>query len=215
MVHKLDKFIKQWDFDGVMKRRANPESASREESDNALSADARAFSKKLTPLVAEYVNRLDSVTMARAAAAALNEQLANRDDPQSALARALNRGMAKREELKREEGGSLSAEQAARRLGMSKTAVIDRYRKGVLLGWRESRQKAIRFPVWQFGDDKTVLRGLEEVLRVLNAVDSLDDWGRIGFFLSPRASRGGKRPLDLLREGRIEEVRQMAAADVE
>jgi hypothetical protein len=50
------------------------------------------------------------------------------------------------------EGGSLSAEEAARELGIPKAAILARYRKGTLIGWNDERQDAARSPVWQFKD---------------------------------------------------------------
>ena len=44
----------------------------------------------------------------------------------------------------------MSSEEAARLIGISKTALIKRYQNGKLLGWRGERQGVIHFPVWQF-----------------------------------------------------------------
>jgi hypothetical protein len=82
---------------------------------------------------------------------------------------------------------------------------LKRYQKGQIIAWRQERQNAARFPVWQFKDHK-VLDGLEEVLKVLNAGSRLDDFGRMLFFLSNRGFLGGKRPLDCLRAGEINKV---------
>ena len=124
------------------------------------------------------------------------------------LANAIARGITARQKLVREEGGSLSAEEAAERLGISKPAILKRYQKGQLLAWREERQNAVRFPVWQFTEDK-VLPGIEEVLQVLNA-SPLDDFGKLLFFLSTFGFIGGKRPLDCLREGKVSQALQAA-----
>jgi hypothetical protein len=121
------------------------------------------------------------------------------------LANAVARGITARQKLIAAEGGSLSAEEAARELGLSKTAILKRYQKGQIIAWRQERQNAARFPVWQF-KDHTVLDGLEEVLKVLNAGSRLDDFGRMLFFLSNRGFLGGKRPLDCLRAGEINKV---------
>jgi len=121
------------------------------------------------------------------------------------LANAVARGITARQKLIAAEGGSLSAEEAARELGLSKTAILKRYQKGQIIAWRQERQNAARFPVWQFKDHK-VLDGLEEVLKVLNAGSRLDDFGRMLFFLSNRGFLGGKRPLDCLRAGEINKV---------
>ena len=105
------------------------------------------------------------------------------EKPDNRLASAIARGIPARRKLAEDEGGSLSADQAAQALGISKQAILKRYQKGQLIAWREERQNAVRFPVWQFSDRK-VLSGIEETLRVLNAGNRLDDFGRMLFFLS-------------------------------
>jgi len=134
--------------------------------------------------------------------------------PNKALDRAMARGLFLRESAKQEEGGSISADEAARRLGISKTSVLKRHKNGQWLGWRETKQKAVRFPVWQFSEDG-ILTGLSEVLSILSKSPQIDDWGRIMFFLNPRNSLAGKRPLDALSEGNVPLVERLAWGDVE
>jgi hypothetical protein len=111
-----------------------------------------------------------------------------------------------RQQLAEEEGGSLSSEDASRLLQISKTDVLKRLDAGRLLAWREERLQAARFPRWQFDEHGQVLAGLEEVLTILNQDERLDAWGKILFFLQEKGSLGDRRPLDLLREGRLKEV---------
>src|SRR5207248_294691 len=85
-----------------------------------------------------------------------------------------------------EEGGSMSAEEAARYLGFTKQSVLNMYHAGKLLGWRSEKQGAVRFPIWQFADGGR-LPGLPAVLAKLNQGNLLDDWGTIGFFLQTHA----------------------------
>jgi hypothetical protein len=125
------------------------------------------------------------------------------------LANAMARGLTVRRKLMEAEGGSLPAEQAARLLGISKAAILKRYHKGQIIAWREERQNAVRFPVWQFKDHR-VLEGLEEVLAILNAGNRQDDFGRLLFFLSNMGFIGNKRPLDCLRAGEVKKVLQAA-----
>jgi len=125
------------------------------------------------------------------------------------LISAMARGITVRRKLREAEGGSLSAEEAARVLGISKAAILKRYHKGRIIAWREERQNAARFPVWQFQDRK-VLEGLEEVLQILNAGSRLDDFGRMLFFLSKLGFLGKKRPVDCLRAGEVNKVLQAA-----
>ncbi len=120
------------------------------------------------------------------------------------------RGLIAREEMKLAEGGSWSATETGSRLGITKAAVLKRYQKGQLIGWRESRQNAVRFPAWQFSDDRP-LPGITDVLQVLQ----IDDWAKIVFFLSQLSSLGGKRPLDLIRAGQIREVLRAAHGTID
>lgn len=129
--------------------------------------------------------------------------------------RARVRGLGIRQELMEAEGGSCSSDEVARQLGISKTAVFKRLSAGKLLAWREERLQAARFPCWQFDEHGQVLAGFEEVLAVLAGDDRLDVWARVLFFLQERPAFGGRRPLDLLRDGRIREVRVAAEAYVE
>lgn len=174
----------------------------------------RSAAMDLQPMLAEVSKRFSPLETVRILTAAVGEQWASRPGAKSSLALAEMRGAVAREALKNAEGGSLSADEAGQRLGISKAAVLKRYQKGQLIGWREAKQKAIRFPVWQFGGDN-VLPGLPEVLGVFQTAPWLDDWARVVFFLSPLASLKGKRPLDLLRKGELSKVLRAARANLE
>ncbi len=130
------------------------------------------------------------------------------------LANALARGLPVREKMAAEEGGSMSAEETARCLGFTKQSVLNTYHAGKLLGWRTEKQGAIRFPVWQFAEHRR-LPGLQAVLAKLNEGQILDDWGKIGFFLQTHGTLNGRRPLDILREGRVDPVIKAAEAYVQ
>ncbi|MGV3773275.1 MAG: hypothetical protein ACO1QB_10270 [Verrucomicrobiales bacterium] len=133
----------------------------------------------------------------------IGEVTERREDPR--LEEAYTRGTIARESLKIAEGGSISAEEAAKAVGMSKVAILKRYRAGRLLAWREERQNAFRFPAWQFQNGR-VLEGLEDVLAKLNAGSRLDDFGRLLFFLSKTRFLNEQRPLDCLRKGEVKKV---------
>jgi hypothetical protein len=139
----------------------------------------------------------------------MNSAGATRDEK---LAQALARGVPVRQEMA--EGGSMSAEESARFLGLSKQAVLAQYHAGKILGFRTEKQGAIRFPVWQFAEGRR-LTGLADVLQRLNAAEILDDWAKMGFFLQAHRLSKGRRPLDYLREGKIEEILRIADAFVE
>ncbi len=69
-----------------------------------------------------------------------------------------------------------------------------------MVGWSED--KTVRFPVWQFAGSK-MLQGIVEVLQIF---DSDDQWRVMRYFLGKRHSFADRRPLDLLREGKVAEV---------
>ena len=177
-------------------------------------AKLRSVAREFKPAVEEVTRQFDPVDAIKVMLATIQEELVKQAKPKANLAVALGRGMLARVELKEQEGGSLSAEEARLRLGgLSKEAVLKRYRKDQLLGWREAKQGAVRFPVWQF-DDENVLPGLRETLDVLNEAPWMDDWGRILFFLNSRSSLGDRRPLDLLRDGETARVVQLAQGEI-
>jgi len=130
------------------------------------------------------------------------------------LANAIARGLSARQQLIAEEGGSLSADEAAKEIGLSKTAILNRYHHGNIIGWREERQNAVRFPIWQFSEHH-VIPGIEDTLRVLNKEGRVDDWGRMLFFLQKNQRLNSRRPLDYLRENKLEPVLLAAQAYVE
>lgn len=177
-----------------------------------MAYDLKALSAELKPIVVKFRRIFGPVELANALSDALLAEAGRR--PDRALDRAVARGLMVREAVKEEEGGHISAEEAGRVLGISKTAVLERFKKGQLLGWRETRQGAVRLPVWQFANDSP-LNGLPEALAILAKAPGIDDWGRVFFFLNRRNSLNGKRPLDLLRQGKVSAVKRLAWADVE
>ena len=170
----------------------------------------RLFEAELRPILENHID-VKVIAIARAVVKVHSEL---EHLPNQALDRAMARGVFLRESAKQEDGGSISADEAARRLGISKTSVLKRLKNGQLLGWRETKQRAVRFPVWQFAEGGP-LSGLSQVLSILSESPQIDDWGRVMFFLNPRDSLGGKRPLDALRAGNFSLVERLAWGDVE
>ena len=80
------------------------------------------------------------------------------------------------------------------------------------VAWHGGGRQAARFPRWQFDRHGRLLVGLQVVLGILNRGERLDSWGKVLFFLLPQSSFGHKRPLELLREGRLEDARLAAEA---
>jgi hypothetical protein len=64
------------------------------------------------------------------------------------------------------------------------------------------------YPAFQIGKNG-LLRGIREVLDAFT-VD--DPWMRVNFMLTGDARLGGERPIDLLRNGKIDDVVKAAAA---
>ncbi len=117
------------------------------------------------------------------------------------LAPAFIRGIEARTRLLEDHGGSLTAEQVAANLGISRQAVEKRRRAGKLLAVTTGRH-GYRYPVWQFSKSGTI-PGLEDVLGVLAPHD---EWMQMAFFLGEDSVLDGRTPLDSLLAGRRAEV---------
>ena len=118
---------------------------------------------------------------------------------QEAMERAFARGVVARKEMEGEEGGSYSEDEAARLLDITPQSVEGRRKARRMIAW-QNESGNWRFPVWQFSANG-MLPGVETCLKELDLGE--DGWGFMIFFLSPRYTLEGKRPLDLLRERRF------------
>jgi hypothetical protein len=119
----------------------------------------------------------------------------------------LARGILARKELELAEGGSLSAEELANALGRTRQGIDYLRREGLVVAWRTTQGKW-RYPAWQLTAQGGLLPGVRECLK---ALATHSEWEPMIFFLSPRESLKGKRPLDLLRANHLEEA--IAAAE--
>ncbi len=104
---------------------------------------------------------------------------------------------------------AFTAEQYAKKVGISRQAVLKRLKVGSLIAWKESSQNAYRIPSWQFDADGHLLPGMAEALKALN-IPEFDEWAKILFFLQKRASLKGKRPIELIENGKPEIVAALA-----
>jgi hypothetical protein len=120
------------------------------------------------------------------------------DDP---LLAAKLRGLYRRQEVVRAAGGALTSEQVAEILGLSRQAVDKRRSSNQLLAFTQGR-RGYSYPGFQFDEGKT-LSGLENVLEALRP---LDPWMQLNFFTSPIERLGGKTPIELLRDGKVNDV---------
>lgn len=89
-------------------------------------------------------------------------------------------------------------------LHISRQAVGHRRAAGKLLGVEGPR--GYLYPAWQFDGDR-MLPGIEEIFDLLKYEDP---WSKLIFFVRPNDAAGGKRPLDLLRKGKLEAVERAA-----
>lgn len=150
---------------------------------------------KGTPIVSEEFN-----------ARSPYEPAASAYEP-SARAQALLRGKEMRENDLKTSGGSYALDHVETLLGISRQAIDKKVRDDALLVVPGPHGRR-RYPVVQFTVDG-VSPGLQDVLRSL---PSANGWFRLNFLINPDSRLGGQRPIDLLKEGRIEQVVRAAKA---
>jgi hypothetical protein len=127
-------------------------------------------------------------------------------DKPDPLTAALLRGSEVKRKMLRAEGGALSGPELAAHLGITPQG-LGRKRERNQVFWLKIGDGFV-FPAFQIG--KTgLLPGIREVLTAFQ-VD--DPWMRVHFMLTGDRRLGNRRPIDLLREGQIEQVVQAAAA---
>lgn len=122
------------------------------------------------------------------------------------LAPMLARNLEHRQTLLRIAEGTLSADEAARTLGITRQAVDKRRRANTLLAVREGSDW--RYPACQF-DQGEVLSGIADVVHGFSAVGP---WAALDFLLAPDTVLEGKTPLQLLRSGDRDRVRHLVRA---
>ncbi len=176
----------------------------------ALEGSRLEFASELGRILKEKSARVSPVELAQIAGVVFQRTFAGTRREEK-LANALALGLSVREQMAAEEGGSMSADEAARYLGMSKQSVLNLYHTGKVLAWRTEKQGALRFPVWQFAEHRR-LAGLAEILTKLSEPGVLDDWGKIGFFLQTHGMLDDRRALDLLRDNKLDLVLKAAEA---
>jgi hypothetical protein len=113
----------------------------------------------------------------------------------------LAKGAVMKQELLREAGGAYTTGQVADLLGISRQAVQQRARRGTVLALEAGAAERY-YPAIQFDTTGTVA-GLEEVLAAFTVADP---WTRLSVLLDTDESLGGKRVIDALRAGKLEQV---------
>lgn len=139
----------------------------------------------------------------------LGEQLPlEEEDAAGAFERVRLRSIGVEEDLRRLEGGGLSDAEFAKRLGVRSRETVRKYReKGLIFAW-EKDSRNLRYPAWQIHEGR-LLPGLAGVLAILTA-QKRGAFSIGNYFLSESEELGGRRPLDLLREGRLDDVKAHA-----
>ena len=170
---------------------------------------------RLLTAVTSLIKASDTKTLEAAASAptdiAVLYRMLNQPDSMALLqvsdplASARLRAIDVRSRLLASEGGTLSTEEVAQRLNLTRQAVDSRRKRGTLLAVQLGR-RGYRFPVWQFSADG-LLPGLEAMLRVL---DEQSPWIHLAFVLNQNAWLDNQRPLDVLRAGDIDRVLEAA-----
>ncbi len=137
-------------------------------------------------------------------AAVLHPEILERVTGATPLLAAQIRAVEAKRRLLEADGGTVSGEESGRLLGISRQAVDKKRRGGHLLALPVGARQ--RYPVWQFKDG-AILPGLTGVLAAFAAASP---WLKAAFFVSRNARLGEKRPLELLRQGRIDDVMRAA-----
>jgi len=107
-------------------------------------------------------------------------------------------------EILQEEGGLVSDAELAKALGLNSRQTILNYREGCKILAVPRGGRNFGYPAWQ-AHHGTLLPGLTNILKTLRK-NKTSPLGCVLFFLTPAEALDDKRPLDLLRHGKIDEV---------
>jgi len=121
------------------------------------------------------------------------------------------KGMEWVDKARRAEGGAWSGGELQERFQLSAANLHRRRKEHRIVFWRDARH-AFFYPKWQFTGTGALGPGIEDILRIFK---SFDEWRIMRYFLTPRYQLQGKRPLDLLRAGDIENVLSHARTHAE
>lgn len=103
---------------------------------------------------------------------------------------------------------SLRSGAVERALGVGRERLRQMRERGQILGLVQGERRPTLYPYWQFCGDGRVVDGMEEVLAASR--DAGMDPGTLHFFMTePDERLGGARPVEALREGRVEEVARL------
>ena len=122
------------------------------------------------------------------------------------LYEACKRGEEIEREMLKAEGGMLSGKQFSEKLGITPLELA-RMRKRNEVFWMEVGDDYF-YPRFQL-DGNGFLSGIRDVLGAFS-IDA--EWMRVNFMLTGDLRLNGWRPIDVLREGRVDEVKLAAQA---
>jgi len=167
----------------------------------------RAFKKLEGDLSSDLIDEAtaaptDYLVVLEALSSAVESSQLIADDPFIA---AKFRGLKRKKQMLETAGGTLTSEQVAEVLGISRQAVDKRRLSNQLLALTQGK-RGYSYPSFQFDDGRTI-PGLEEVLGELK---SLDPWMQMVFFTNPHERLGVKTPIERLQKGSIEDVKSIA-----
>ncbi|MBS1998951.1 MAG: hypothetical protein JSS86_21645 [Cyanobacteria bacterium SZAS LIN-2] len=101
---------------------------------------------------------------------------------------------------------SLTAQEASELLSVTKQTIHDRTRDGKLIGLLENN--VLRLPTFQFdpAGPNGIVAGLPEVMAAVHS----STFGKISWITAANRVFKGRAPIDILKEGRIDEVLEQA-----
>jgi hypothetical protein len=126
-----------------------------------------------------------------------------------ARARAILRGKHVVEEDLKQSGGAFELDQVQKLLnGISRQMVDRKVRDRSLLAVNGPSNRRV-YPTVQFNRDGSLVSGLK---RVREALPTENPWVVLNFLVHPDVRLGGRKPIELLREGEVDLVVQAASA---
>jgi hypothetical protein len=124
-----------------------------------------------------------------------------------ARSRALLRGVELLEKDLEASGGAFDLAEVQKLLhGISRQAVHTRVKDGSLLAVPGPSNRAV-YPVLQFQDDGSPVAGLKEVKQALGTASP---WMLLNFLANKQSPLDGRKPIDLLKAGKLERVVEAA-----
>ena len=104
--------------------------------------------------------------------------------------------------MKSAEGGAWTGKDLQERWNLSSATLHKRRSQHRIVFWRDALHD-YHYPKWQFTEAGAIFPGIQDILQIFN---SQDEWRVMRYFLGRRDQLGEKRPLDLLRDGKIDMV---------